>query len=147
MSGHLSDKEWVISDVPQGSVLGPLLSTIPISDIDSGVLTFSLLTYADDTMNFKAVDCLADVELLQDDLATLYTWSTTNNQPFNPKKLESMSYSNQGLKNLYFNPEDARIQSKDDVKDLGITFSVDATFNKHIDIITAEGRQLWGWML
>ena len=147
LSGHLSEKEWVVSGVPQGSVLGPLLFTILILDIDVGVLTSAILTYADDTKIFKAIENLKDAELLQDDLATLYTWSTTNNQDFNAKKFESMSYSANNHRNLYFSPSGDAIQSKDHIRDLGVTFSVDATFDKHVDIITGKARRLSGWML
>ena len=58
-----------------------------------------------------------------------------------------MSLSPQNLKNLYFNPSDSPIPSKDHVKDLGITFSYDATFTRHIDIITNKARRLSGWLL
>ena len=135
------------TSVPQGSVLGPLLFAIIISDIDLGVLTSSILSYADDTKIFKVINELADVDLLQEDLASLYAWSVSNNQDFNAGKFEAMSYSTTRHKNLYFTPNDAPIQSKDHVKDLGITFSFDASFGRHIDIITAKARKLSGWML
>ena len=118
VQGHYSDKEWVQSGVPQGSVLGPLLFAILISDIDAGVLTSSLLTYADDTKIFKAIHSLADLELLlEDDLATLYSWSEVNNQPFNASKFDSLSFSAEGCKHLYFDPTDGPITSKDHVND------------------------------
>ena len=133
--------------MPQGSVLGPLLFAILISDINIGVITSSLLSYADDRKIFKAIEQLGDIPLLQDDLATLYSWSVVNNQDYNQKKFESMSYSSSGMKSLYFDPSHGPIQSKEHVKDLGVTFSADATFNKHIDIITGKARTLSGWML
>ena len=147
VSGHLSGKEWVTSGVPQGSVLGPLLFAILISDIDAGVLTASILTYADDTKIFKAIEDFGDSELLQNDLTTLFAWSCSNNQDFNAKKFESLSYSKEALRNLYFNPSDDPIMSKDHVKDLGVTFSYDATFDRHIDVISTKARRLAGWLL
>ena len=44
---------------------------ILISDIDAGVLMATILTYANDTKIFKAIENFGDSELLQNDLATL----------------------------------------------------------------------------
>lgn len=145
--GHTSAKEWVTSGVPQGSVLGPLLFSILISDIDKGLQTSSLLSYADDTKLFQGIEDSGNAEALQNDLSSLYSWAIENNQQFNLSKFESISFSSSGLKNLYFDTNDHPIKSKNHIKDLGITISQDGSFNKHIDIITAKARQLTGWIL
>ena len=55
MNGILSNPAPVKSGVPQGSVLGPLLFLVLISDIDMDVTSSFLSSFADDTGVSKGV--------------------------------------------------------------------------------------------
>jgi len=73
-----SHSEWikVKSDVPQGSVLGPVLFLIYINDVaDSVRLCAKLLQFADDTKIFSVVSTKNDIDELQIALINLGKWS------------------------------------------------------------------------
>jgi len=72
--GVLSDWVEVLSGVPQGSVLGPLLFLIYINDLEFGIDNWTL-KFADDTNIFTRITDDNDWHSLQDDLSKLTTWS------------------------------------------------------------------------
>ena len=72
----LSACKHVVSGVPQGTVLGPLLFLCFSSDINSVIKHSVLSMYADDTKIYRAVNCVNDCILLQRDLNSVYEWAT-----------------------------------------------------------------------
>ena len=66
VNGFLSDPAKVMSGVPQGSVLGPLLFLV-ISDIDRDVLQSFLSSFADDTRIGRSIKSVEDALELQKD--------------------------------------------------------------------------------
>ena len=70
ISGVTSSWLELLSGVPQGSVLGPILFLIYISDLDNGVKNW-ILKFANDTKIFSAVKNDLDRSVLQKDLDNL----------------------------------------------------------------------------
>ena len=55
LPGGISEDHHVLSGVPQGTVLGPLLFLIMISDIDKDVSASKLVSFADNTRLYSGV--------------------------------------------------------------------------------------------
>ncbi len=65
----------VISGVPQGSILGPLLFLVFVNDLPTVVSHSMLLMFADDTKCAKQIKTPSDSLQLQEDLDSLCDWS------------------------------------------------------------------------
>ena len=75
----------VLSGVPQGTVLGPLLFFIMIAHINSDISESNLISFADDTRMYTIIHVVSDCSLLQQDLNHIYDWATTNTMFLMPK--------------------------------------------------------------
>ena len=67
MDEEVSNWKSVLSGVPQGSVLGPLLFLIYINDLDDNI-TSNVLKFADDTKVLRKVNNNGDKQHLQNDI-------------------------------------------------------------------------------
>lgn len=144
-----SSRSCVLSGVPQGSVLGPLLFLVLIGDIDASKKHCFVSSFADDTRAAAGVSCHTDQENVQKDLETIYTWSRINNMQFNNDKFERIAYGrNTDLKNhVYLSADNSPIPTTNDAKDLGVKMSADATFSTHISQISDKATKLASWIL
>ena len=70
VEGDVSSWISLLSGVPQGSVLGPIL----LFDLEEG-LTGKLLKFADDTKLFRKTKEIGDKQKRQDDIDKLVRWS------------------------------------------------------------------------
>lgn len=127
------------SSVPQGSHCGPVLFQILCYDITTCVrgTTVQLSLYADDTTFLRAIYDDNDRKELQQTIDKLERWSKENFLRLNPAKTIHVSYTRTKARmnlNHYYVQRD-RIQTKDVVKDLGVTFDSALTFKPHIDDI------------
>ena len=85
--GCNSNTEKIISGVPQGSILGPLLFALLINDIHLKLNNTSILLYADDTVIYYADKSAREVKtVLNKEVNFIATWFDENNLILNLKK-------------------------------------------------------------
>ena len=78
LQGTYSDSLQVLSGVPQGSILGPLLFLVYIDDIPQCIKHDSKVAiFADDSKLFKIIEKPSDKFSFQQDLTQLSIWSDT----------------------------------------------------------------------
>ena len=121
VNGSFSDWFKVLSGVPQGSVLGPLLFIIYVQDLPLWV-TNSIMMFADDTKLWTRISKLEDSESLQQDLWKLAEWSKKWLLAFNPEKCKVMHIGHEYM-TTYVMEDGGRLRNLDSIeieKDLGI---------------------------
>ena len=102
----------MISSVPQGTVLGPILFLILIGGINDNTCSH-VSFFADDTRVLLAITNEDDIQTLQNDLKIIYKWQQVNNMQFNENKFELLRYGkNQDIKDSasYFGPNSRKIE-------------------------------------
>ena len=148
VEGEKSTPERVVSGVPQGSVLGPLLFLILMLDISESVRKSCIGSFADDTKVWKAIATILCSAEMQDDLREVYGWAGDNNMFFNDKKFlmivfgEMMSFERE-----YKTPSGDTITQKNSLRDLGIIIQSDLTFKEHIAALVAKGHRMAAWVI
>ena len=90
MEGEKSAPLSVMSGVPQGTVLGPLIFLIYINDIGLNIKSCIRL-FADDTLLYATVSSKDDAHTLQQDLDSLVAWTTFWQMSLNREKCKILN--------------------------------------------------------
>ena len=145
INGSISDVLPVISGVPQGSILGPLLFLIFVNDLSELVSSSMVLLFADDTKCVKSITTFPDCISLQRDLNKLAEWSLIWNLPFNEEKCTLLRFALKEapvLYNYYVNNNPVLVKTAH--RDLGIIMSNDLQWKQHYQLIISKSYTMLG---
>ena len=137
INSALSPMSGVISGVPQGSVLGPILYLCFSADAKSVISHCEFKVYADDTKLFKAIMSFDDCNLLQQDLDAIAQWSTAWQLKLNPDKTKCLSLGNVKFPHNYLLYNNS-IDLVHSMSDLGVIVRSDLKFTQHCSMITRK---------
>ena len=143
-----SESAPVVSDIPQGSVLGPILFIIYINDLLENMESEGLL-FADDTKFFNHIATRAYALSLQSDIDSLESWSRKWLLTFNPDKyhvLTTGKFENTRHAHRY-SVYEKELEHVFEEKDLGVIMDSDLNFEQHIMTKVNKANSIMGLIL
>lgn len=136
IDGQRSGLLPVLSGVPQGSILGPILFLVYINDLPSCPIHSSMLLFADDTKCIKSISSFNDRDLLQADLDTTADWSATWKLLFNHSKTVKLSFGSKTCQlSTKYSVANNEILDKETHRDLGIMVCSNLSWSHHYDYL------------
>ena len=134
----------VLSGVPQGTVIGPILFLIYINDITCDINSRMRL-FADDSIIYREIRSIEDHYKLQDDITKLQSWSERWQMTFKPEKCYVLSItSKRNISKFLYHINNVALDSKDSWKYLGIIIDSKLNWKDHCTEIAAKARQALG---
>ena len=166
LDGQASDPVPVISEVPQGLVLGPVLFFI-LSMIFQKMSGHLFAFFADECVLYRSIESPMDCQILQDDLNKLAQWETDWQMKFNVAKCHSMRMTRHppdkhiqfdytlhplvrcchfGVSPINYSDSEQRLEQVQSAKYLGLTITDDLDWGQHISEISAKATKTMGFL-
>ena len=139
--GYISYSANVISGVPQGTVLGPLLFLIYINDLPECVSSMCSL-FADDCLVYRRIESERDIKILQNDLTNLELWVRKWLMTFNTEKCEAIQLSLKPAIPNSYTLYGEHLKGVTEAKYLGVTIDCKLSFTKHIDTVCKKANSM-----
>ena len=134
----------MISGVPQGTVLGPLLFLVYINDLPD-CISSKVRLFADDCIVYREIRNHEDARALQEDVDCLCRWEQRWQMGFNHSKCYTMRVTHKinSLVNCYTMGENI-LQEVYHYPCLGVELASDLSWNKHIAQATLKANRVLG---
>ena len=150
LNGETSEAACVLSGVPQGSVLGPLLFLIYVDGVMNLPISggSKLVLYADDILLYRPISSQEDYALLQRDIDNIDSWVSDNYLQFNVAKCKYMLISRRRhrVPPPVFTISNLQLEEVESFKYLGLLFTTDLSWTTHITSICAKAKQILGML-
>ena len=138
VNGMKSDWAPVLSGVPQGTVLGPLLFSLYINDISSDIES-EIRLFADDCVCYREIKDEEDTMKLQSDIDRLGSWARKWGMRFQPVKCNMMQLTRKRIKKIQTSYTLERT-------DLGVTITSNLRWNTHISNVCTKANRTLGFL-
>ena len=145
VKNNLGESEWINlkNGVPQGSILGPLLFLVLVSDLHDVIKYGSYHMYADDTQLYyhcKISDAMSTITKINHDLNSISLYSKNNCLNLNTGKSNFIILGSIGnlskIKQMSLPPivlNNDVIERKKTVKNLGVIFDETLSWSTHVN--------------
>ena len=141
----LSRSRPVVSGVPQGSVLGPILFLLFINDLSSSLPSDSISKlFADDVKSYIQINTDMSHIVFSNLINAIELWSNKWQLPLAVSKCTWMLLSNRieiNRPSYSFIMAGLELDGTDEIKDLGVIFNSKLGFDGHIDNMVARAKQ------
>ena len=147
VNGVKSDWAPVLSGVPQGTVLGPLLFSLYINDISSDIES-EIRLFADDCVCYREIKDEKDTMKLQRDIDRLGSWARKWGMRFQPVKCNMMQLTRKRIKKVHasYTLEGTNLENVESIKYLGVTITSDLRWNTHVSNVCTKANRTLGFL-
>ena len=143
IDGECSSKTHVVSGVPQGTVLGPLLFLCFINDLPDAVKS-QIRLFADDCLLYRVIRTMRDHTILQEDLKALEDWADTWGMRFNADKCYVLSVKQKTSR--FYKLNNTTLKEVPSSMYLGVLLSNNLSFTAHINMICGKASSTLGFI-
>ena len=148
LDGQASDQVPVLSGVPKGLVLGPVLFLIFINVLLDDIRS-SVRLFADDCVLYRNIHSLQDCLALQEDLTSLGQWEADWQMKFYVAKCHSMRVTrHQHHQQILFNYSlhNQTLEIVQSAKYLGISITDTMDWGRHVSEISSKATKTLGFL-
>ena len=136
-----SEEEEVLSGVPQGTVLGPLLFLTYINSICDGI-TCNIKLFADDCLLYKTINDENDTKLLQNEVNKIVKWCDVWQMSFDVDKCKMLKISKR-IDNIdvHYKLKGEEIENVKQHTYLGVELTSTLSWKEHINKIQSKANK------
>ena len=140
VEGQASPSVPVVSGVPHGTVLGPLLFLLYINDLPEKVSS-TVRLFADDSLLYRKIKSQEAHDILQEDLHLLEGWESARQMLFDPSKCEVIRITKKRnrISGSYCIHGQQLALAKSG-KYLGVTITDTLSWNAHVDQVAEKAN-------